>query len=71
MTQAPTDLKTVFVAAGSASELARKLSISPPAVLQWRHVPAGRVLAVEDITGISRHHLRPDIFGPTPNEAAE
>ncbi|HEX5933477.1 MAG TPA: Cro/CI family transcriptional regulator [Pseudorhizobium sp.] len=55
---------------GSASELARRLRVTPAAVLQWRKVPAERVLEVERITGVSRHDLRPDVFGPIP-EAAE
>lgn len=44
-------------------ELATKLGITRPAVLQWRRVPPGRVLAVEKITGVSRHIQRPDIYG--------
>lgn len=62
-----------FERAGSASELARRLGITPAAVLQWDRVPPNRVLAVEAVTGLSRHVLRPDIFGPLPSsvEAAE
>lgn len=50
--------------AGSASALARQLRVTPSAVLQWQDVPARRVLEVERFTGVSRHALRPDIFGP-------
>ena len=39
--------------------------ITPQAISQWDKVPAKRVLEVEKITGISRHVLRPDIFGST------
>lgn len=35
-----------------------------------RRVPAERVVDIERITGISRHDLRPDIFGEKPAEAA-
>jgi DNA-binding transcriptional regulator YdaS (Cro superfamily) len=56
----------VFKQAGSASELARKLKITPSAVLQWDKVPPRRVMEVEKITGVSRHLLRPDIFGARP-----
>ncbi|WP_082546837.1 Cro/CI family transcriptional regulator [Rhizobium sp. Root483D2] len=49
---------------GSASELARQLGITPAAVLQWERVPPNRALAVERISGVSRHQLRPDIYGP-------
>lgn len=51
---------------GTASELARQLGISPSAVLQWDEVPVRRVLDVERVTGVSRHQLRPDIYGPAP-----
>lgn len=37
--------------------------VSPQAISQWDKVPARRVLEVEEITGISRHVLRPDVFG--------
>ncbi|QYA12960.1 Cro/CI family transcriptional regulator [Rhizobium sp. AB2/73] len=61
-------LKLVFERI-SASELARRLGITPAAVLQWDRVPVNRVIAVERETGISRHVLRPDIYGTM--EAAE
>lgn len=32
-------------------------------------VPTERVLQVEAVTGISRHSLRPDVFGPLPQAA--
>jgi DNA-binding transcriptional regulator YdaS (Cro superfamily) len=56
----------LFERAGSASELARRLGITPAAVLQWDKVPPGRVLACEIITGVSRHEIRPDVFGEPP-----
>ena len=49
---------------GLKTRLARELGITHGAVMQWRKVPAERVLDVERITGISRHELRPDIYGP-------
>lgn len=57
---------------GAATRLAREIGITHSAVFQWLHkgVPAQRVLAVERITGISRHVLRPDIFGPAPGQEA-
>lgn len=57
-------------AAGSASELARQLGVVPMTVTQWRkrgQVPAERCLAIEAATGVSRHDLRPDVFGPAPD----
>lgn len=51
---------------GSASALARHLGLTPSAVLQWDVVPIKRVLEVEAFTGVSRHSLRPDIYGSKP-----
>jgi DNA-binding transcriptional regulator YdaS (Cro superfamily) len=61
---------------GGPSALAEALSnlndgaetISSQAVSQWKKVPAERVLSVEHVTGISRHDLRPDIYGAPQNE---
>jgi Bacterial toxin YdaS len=43
----------------------RRLSVQ--AVSQWLEVPPERCLEVELATGISRHVLRPDIYGPQPS----
>lgn len=48
---------------GRRTELAVALGITPGAVSQWSSVPPERVLEIERLTGISRHQLRPDIFG--------
>lgn len=49
-------------AAGSISALARRLGISQPSVSSWVRTPADRVRAVEEVTGVPREVLRPDIF---------
>ncbi|NEV75515.1 helix-turn-helix domain-containing protein [Rhodopseudomonas sp. BR0C11] len=36
---------------------------TPQAISQWKQIPAERVLAVEEVTKISRNLLRPDIYG--------
>lgn len=55
---------------GSQAAFARLLSIAQPSVWKWLHkgkaLPAEHVLAVEAETGISRHVLRPDIYGAQP-----
>lgn len=57
--------------AGQAG-LARLLGVTPQAVNQWvsgnRPVPSRHVLAIESATGISRHLLRPDVFGGAAGE---
>lgn len=64
--------KRAIETAGGPGKLSAALSsITPQAISQWRRVPSERVLAVESATGISRHDLRPDIFGPAPQQAAE
>lgn len=49
---------------GRLTSLADALGIFPSAILQWDRVPAERVVAVEDATGIPRHKLRPDLHLP-------
>ncbi len=62
--------------AGGPKKLADALNamgvapITPQAVSQWKRIPPNRVVAVEAITGVSRHEQRPDIFGPVPEAAA-
>ena len=55
--------------AGSQMALARALGIKSPSISCWYkagRVPAERCLAIEAATGVSRHDLRPDVFGPAP-----
>jgi TorA maturation chaperone TorD len=55
-------LQEAIRAAGSVSELARRIGISQPSVSNWDRIPADRVLAVETATGVNRAMLRPDLF---------
>jgi TorA maturation chaperone TorD len=55
-------LQEAIRAAGSVSELARRIGISQPSVANWNRIPAERVLTVEGATGVSRSVLRPDLF---------
>lgn len=54
---------------GMKTRLAHHFGVYPSALSQWDRVPAERVLDVERITGISRHDLRPDIYGVAPEPA--
>jgi DNA-binding transcriptional regulator YdaS (Cro superfamily) len=60
-------LKRAIEKAGGQAEFARLIGITAQAVSQWDEVPPLRVLAVERISGVSRHDLRPDLY---PLEAA-
>lgn len=51
--------------AGGASKLAQTLGIKGPSIYSWKRVPADRVIAISQITGISPHEIRPDVF-PAP-----
>lgn len=51
---------------GRLSALASALGITPAAIPQWKAVPADKLLAVEEHTGISRVDLRPDLYAGLP-----
>ena len=54
-------LQRALKASGGPAALARWLGITKQAVGQWDRVPAERVLAVSDATGVPCHVLRPDL----------
>lgn len=47
---------------GGIVQLSLRLGLSRGAVSQWRRIPAERVLAVEQLTGVPKEILRPDIY---------
>lgn len=64
-----TPIEKAVSLAGSQSELARRVGVRQGYIWKWLRAgkpPAERVLAIEKATGISRHELRPDIFGAAP-----
>lgn len=61
-------LRRAIEAAGGLAALAAPLGITAQAISQWEEVPPLRVLAVERISGVPRHELRPDLY---PSEPAE
>lgn len=67
-------LKAAVGKIGSQSATGRLLKVTQAAVWGWLNqkgmLPAEHVLAVEEATGISRHRLRPDVYGPEPTEDA-
>lgn len=52
--------------AGDDSKLARDLGVTQPRVWRWinssKQMPGEHVLEAERLYGVSRHHLRPDIY---------
>ena len=65
MTSRTDALRRAIEAAGGLAGLAKPLGITEQAVSQWDEVPPLRVLAVERVSGVPRHELRPDIY-PVP-----
>jgi TorA maturation chaperone TorD len=55
-------LEQAIDVAGGVGALARKIGISQPSLSNWTRVPAERVIAIEQITGIDRAILRPDLY---------
>ena len=59
-------LKQCRDAAGSDSQLARDLGVPQPTMWRWlnqtKQLPAEYVLRAEELYGVSRHLLRPDIY---------
>jgi len=61
-------LQAAIAVMGGRVELARSLGIKYRAVLDWRRVPAERLIQIERITGIPRERLRPDLFSEKPQQ---
>jgi DNA-binding transcriptional regulator YdaS (Cro superfamily) len=55
-------MATIRQRRGLMAKIAGELGITRAAVAMWRRVPAERVAAVERITEIPKHELRPDLF---------
>lgn len=69
-----TPLDRAIAAAGSQYALATALGIKSPSISGWygrKRIPVERCIAIEAATGVSRHDLRPDVFGPAPANDAE
>lgn len=74
MDNTTTPLEAAIKAVGTQQALADALGIRSASISEWKargRIPAERVLDVETVTGVSRHALRPDIFGPAPDKAED
>jgi DNA-binding transcriptional regulator YdaS (Cro superfamily) len=52
---------------GGLGLFASKCGVKYQAVQKWRRsgrIPAERVLCVEEVSGVPRHELRPDLYPP-------
>lgn len=47
-------------------KLAEALNLTEEEIEGWEAVPPTLVIKVEKLTGLSRHQLRPDVFGDAP-----
>ncbi len=56
--------------AGGPKRVAPECGCTRQAVSKWTRVPPKHVLTVERLSGVSRHALRPDIYGPLPPHGA-
>ncbi|WP_334654382.1 transcriptional regulator [Sphingomonas panaciterrae] len=68
-----TDLARAVREAGSQSAFGRLVGKRQSTIREWLmadKVPPESVLKVEEATGISRHLLRPDVYGPEPTREA-
>ena len=63
-------LQQVASAFPSQQAMATAFGVSQPTVWRWinqaKQMPAQYVLIAEQATGVSRHHLRPDIYPVEP-----
>jgi DNA-binding transcriptional regulator YdaS (Cro superfamily) len=60
-----TALERAIKASGGTSAVAKKLGVSQPVVSNWiarKRVPAAWAISMEQIIGIPRYELRPDVF---------
>lgn len=71
-------IERAIEAAGAGQKgLADAIGVTPQQVNQWvtgdRPVPAKHCIAIEAAAGgaVTRHDLRPDVFGPPPSDQQE
>lgn len=57
-----TGMELIRAKRGMISKIAADIGLTRGAVAMWQTVPAERILAIERITGIPRHELRPDLW---------
>lgn len=58
----PSPVELAASKVGGIVQLSLKLGMSRGAASQWHRIPAERVIQVEELTGIPREILRPDLY---------
>jgi DNA-binding transcriptional regulator YdaS (Cro superfamily) len=61
-TKRDSGLQAAIDAVGTRYRLAQLVQVTPSSVLRWSRVPAERILQVEQVTGVDRKVLRPDLY---------
>ena len=67
-------VREAIAVAGSKSELARRLGVSPRCIHHWVEggwIPAEQAVCLELVTGIPRHRFAPRIFRPVAELLAQ
>ena len=68
-------VREAIAVAGSKSELARRLGVSPRCIRHWLEpfgwIPAEQAVCLELVTGIPRHRFAPRIFRPVAELLAQ
>jgi DNA-binding transcriptional regulator YdaS (Cro superfamily) len=64
-------LNRAIIIVGNQTKLASLIEKTPGHTTVWvnrdKRVPADMAKPIEEVTGVSRHLLRPDIFGEQPD----
>jgi DNA-binding transcriptional regulator YdaS (Cro superfamily) len=63
-------LLAALKASKSMRSLALAIGIKPQSLIKWEYVPPERVIAVEEVTGVPREVLRPDLYPPRTRQTA-
>lgn len=56
------ELMLLFAEPGSMTRLAKGLGLRKQALSHWHEVPVAYLVRIEELTGISRRKLRPDLY---------
>jgi DNA-binding transcriptional regulator YdaS (Cro superfamily) len=64
-----TGLQKAIEILGGYSAMARKLGIDRNAIRRWHSVPDHWIIEIEQLTGVPREELRPDLYlAPRPRK---